>query len=207
MRIRDSEQDDDKIAAEYRESNRYKLPTTLLWKGADINFPAHSHHGRNAIQAAAEAGSMEVVEKLLKHGANVNAEPARERGGTALQFAASGGFFRICRRLLEAGADVNALGSEYFGWTALEGAAYQGRLDVVQLLLHAGADISSRESNQYRRAVGLSWYGGHRTLAMFLQNYKKEKCGASECQPLEEILRDPTAHPDSLWREPLHSEG
>jgi len=38
MRIRDSEQDDDKIAAEYRESNRYKLPTTLLWKGADINF-------------------------------------------------------------------------------------------------------------------------------------------------------------------------
>ena len=187
----------------YRDSSLVDL---LIAKGADINFPAHSHYGRNAIQAAAEAGAIEVVEKLLKHGANVNAEPARERGATALQFAASNGFFRICRRLLEAGADVNAPGSEYFGWTALEGAAYRGRLDIVQLLLHAGADVCGRESKQYRRAVGLSWYAGHRTLAMFLQNYKKEKYGASECQPLEEILHDPTAHPDSLWKESLQSE-
>jgi ATP-binding cassette subfamily B (MDR/TAP) protein 1 len=38
MRIGDSEEDDDKIAATYSESNRYTLPTTLLWKGADIDF-------------------------------------------------------------------------------------------------------------------------------------------------------------------------
>jgi ATP-binding cassette subfamily B (MDR/TAP) protein 1 len=38
MRIRDSEDDDDKIAAAYNEKYRYTLPTTLLWKGADIDF-------------------------------------------------------------------------------------------------------------------------------------------------------------------------
>ena len=38
MRVHDSEEDDEKIVAKYNEINRYTLPTTLLWKGADIEF-------------------------------------------------------------------------------------------------------------------------------------------------------------------------
>ncbi|KAF2679024.1 ABC multidrug transporter-like protein [Lentithecium fluviatile CBS 122367] len=38
MRVRDSDDDDDAITAKYNEANRYTLPASLLWKGADIEF-------------------------------------------------------------------------------------------------------------------------------------------------------------------------
>jgi ATP-binding cassette subfamily B (MDR/TAP) protein 1 len=38
MRIRDTEEDDEKIAANYSNSSRFTLPTTVIWKGADIDF-------------------------------------------------------------------------------------------------------------------------------------------------------------------------
>ena len=55
---------------------------------------------------AAEAGKLEMVEKLLGSGVNVN-EQADDQS-TALHHAAQEGHVEVARRLIEAGADINA---------------------------------------------------------------------------------------------------
>ena len=55
---------------------------------------------------AAEAGELEVVEKLLGSGVDVN-EKANDQS-TALHLAAQEGHVEVARRLIEAGADISA---------------------------------------------------------------------------------------------------
>ena len=54
---------------------------------------------------AAEAGELEVVEKLL--GSGVDVEQSDDQS-TALHLAAQEGHVEVARRLIEAGADINA---------------------------------------------------------------------------------------------------
>ncbi|KAH6874420.1 ankyrin repeat-containing domain protein [Thelonectria olida] len=63
----------------------------LVYRGADINFPASENEkcgGRTALQAAAERGNDEVVEYLLQAGADIHAPPGKGSGITVLEGAA-----------------------------------------------------------------------------------------------------------------------
>jgi ankyrin repeat protein len=99
---------------------------------------AAKYKGRTALQAAAEGGHLEVVQRLLEAKADVNAAGS-DGGRTALQAAAGGGHLEVVQRLLEAKADVNAAAGTYFGRTALEAAAEGGHLQIVALLKSSGA--------------------------------------------------------------------
>lgn len=52
----------------------------LLAAKANVNAEAAEFDGRTALQAAADGGHLEVVERLLTANANVNAEAAANRG-------------------------------------------------------------------------------------------------------------------------------
>ena len=95
----------------------------------------------SALQSAAGAGHLDIVQRLLSLGANVSAEAAEDDGRTALQAAAEGGHLSIIERLLLEHADVNALRARIKGKTALEAAAGDGHLAVVERLLQANADL------------------------------------------------------------------
>jgi ankyrin repeat protein len=93
----------------------------MLAAKANVNAAATGYGGRTALQAAAEGGRLEVVEKLLAANADINAAGAAGYSGrTAMQAAAGGSHFDVVERLLTANADVNA-GSD--GLTALQAAA------------------------------------------------------------------------------------
>ena len=168
-----------------------ELVDMLLRAGADVNAAPHEYRGATALQSAAKENNIAIVHTLLAAGAFVNAEPAMYRGATALQLAAANGNFAIAGALLDAGAEINALPAKIAGFTALEGAALYGRLDMVRFLLNAGADITGPTNPQYRRAVGMAWMEGHITLAAYLQEYKANIYGKTECEPLDKILAAP----------------
>ncbi|KAH7146763.1 ankyrin repeat-containing domain protein, partial [Dactylonectria estremocensis] len=69
--------------------------------GADVNVAAAGYDGRTALQAAAQGGHLEVVEKLLAVGADVNGAAARDVGQTALQAADGRGHLEVVENLLE----------------------------------------------------------------------------------------------------------
>ena len=87
----------------------------LLAANADVNAAA-GYCGQTALQAAAGAGHLEVVERLLAANADVNAATA-DYGQTALQAAARAGHLEVVERLLAANADIKAAG--YYDRTAL----------------------------------------------------------------------------------------
>jgi ankyrin repeat protein len=180
-------------------SNNYELAAFLLRKGADANAPAFGscgnsskrYQGRTALQAAAENNASGMVDFLLRANADVNAAPSKYRGATAVQFAAARGNFAIVQTLIDAGADIDAPAAAIAGFTALEGAAMNGRLDMVGFLLNSGADVAGYYNGQFRRAVGIAWLRGHYALSKYLQDYKRQKLGSADCQPLDEILEFP----------------
>ena len=96
---------------------------------------AAGHGGQTALQAAAEGGYLEVVERLLA--ANANASAAAGHGGrTALQAAAGGGHLEVVERLLVANANVNTTSYGGYGRTALQAAAGH---EAVMMVLRAAA--------------------------------------------------------------------
>ena len=121
--------------------------------GADIFLPAEWRIRRTPLQAAAQAGSMDIVEYLLGQGVSPNQAPAKIAGGTALQLAAIKGHIGIAAALLDVGAEINAKPAVMDGRTAFEGATEHGRIEMMLFLVHHGADLLADDSRQYRRAV------------------------------------------------------
>ncbi|KAI2763075.1 hypothetical protein DTO006G1_2214 [Penicillium roqueforti] len=118
--------------------------------------------GQTALQAAAQGGHLQVVERLLAATANVNAPAAEGNGRTALQAAAQGGHLKVVERLLAATANVNAPAAEGNGRTALQAAAEGGHLQVVERLLAAKADINAPPGEiNGRTALQAAAEGGH----------------------------------------------
>jgi ankyrin repeat protein len=114
------------------------------------------------LQAAAEGGHLDVVERLLASKADVNAAAAKDLGCTALQAAAGGGHLDVVERLLAAKADVNAAAVLHYGRTALQAAAGGGHLDVVERLLAAKADVNAAAAEDFgRTALQAAAEGGH----------------------------------------------
>ena len=63
----------------------------LLEESSDVNAPGSYHEGRAAIQAAAESGHINTVERLLGRGIEVNAPASARQWRAALQGAAKSG--------------------------------------------------------------------------------------------------------------------
>ncbi|KAI5810847.1 ankyrin repeat-containing domain protein [Pyronema omphalodes] len=135
----------------------------LLDRGVDISAGENRRQGvRTALQAAAGAGHLEVVNQLLRVQADVNAEPSKEDGRTALQAAAEGGHLDVVNRLLESNADINAIPCFWHGRTALQAAAGGGHFDVVNRLLEFNADVNAEPSKEDgRTALQAAAGGGH----------------------------------------------
>lgn len=116
---------------------------------------AKDDEGATALTAAAEAGDVDLVQKLLADGADVNSHDGD--GWTALMSATAAGHRQIVELLLSAGADVNA--KTNFGLTALMSAAGSGRTEVVELLVEKGADIKAKDNNTWTALIWASSEG------------------------------------------------
>ncbi|OAL46403.1 ankyrin, partial [Pyrenochaeta sp. DS3sAY3a] len=121
--------------------------------GANLSSPARLGRSRTPLQAAAESGSMEIVEYLLKQGVDPNEAPALNRGATALQLSAMKGFLGVAAILVEYGANVNAPPSLIDGRTCFEGAVEHGRIEMMMFLFQNKANLLSNNRLQYSRAV------------------------------------------------------
>jgi ankyrin repeat protein len=123
------------------------------------------------LRDAAEAGHLEVVQKLLDSKANINA--ADFKGRTALQAAAGGGHLEVVQKLLDSKADINAVYG--YGRTALQAAAGGGHLEVVQKLLDLKADINAVAASRYgRTALQAAAGGGHLEVVQKLLDSKAD---------------------------------
>lgn len=118
----------------------------LLRRGADINacttnenFPAGT-----ALQAACEAGKLEIVELLLKHNANPDLGAGPQT--CPLIAAATRGEDEIVELLVNAKAKVNVFGGSEVGTPLTVGAVFLKK-ESLELLLKAGAGIDLKEAD------------------------------------------------------------
>lgn len=122
------------------ELDAYSLnPGKKAGKVQERDAPLTDKSSRTALQAVAQDGHIEVVEKPLAAKADVAATSARERY-TALQIAIRDGHEDKVQMLLDAGADVDAQNAE--SDTALQIATTRGHEKIVQMLLDAGANAN-----------------------------------------------------------------
>ncbi len=149
------------------------LVEALLRHGAPGNELLPS--GSTPLDAAASAGSVDVVRVLLDNNADPNISG---RNGTApLEDASLKGFDAIVGMLLDHGALVNRLNSGS-GTTALYAAAAFGKGKVVKLLLSRGANPSLCGNNRkspYQAAVE----NGYSEVATQIRDHG----GARSCEP------------------------
>ncbi|KAH7146356.1 hypothetical protein EDB81DRAFT_869162 [Dactylonectria macrodidyma] len=124
--------------------NRFHICEMLVEAGVPIN--EHGLGGMNALQAAAEEGSMKLMRYLVNQGADVNLPASNHGGRTALQAAVSQGRPWVVNWLIEAGADLEAAPSIHAGISVLEAAVHgihctEDR-DSFRYLLELGAPVN-----------------------------------------------------------------
>jgi hypothetical protein len=150
----------------------------LVENGADIHAPAStSRDGRTALQAAAEAGHLDVVDYLLDRGADPNQRRAC-CGLTALEAAVQPGHtknFSITTQLLQAGAQValpsDALHCNHCRYQSAIGlAARIGSLDLVELLMRAESAEDGTRQIRYENALKEARENNHYMIMGVLQH-------------------------------------
>jgi ankyrin repeat protein len=159
----------------------------LLDAGADVN--AQGGEYGNALYAAVEQGSEQVVKMLLDAGADVNAQGGEY--GNALYAAVSRGSEQVVKMLLDAGADVNAQGGEY--GNALYAAVEQGSEQVVKMLLDAGADVNT-QGGEYGNALRAAKRNNdEKVVKMLLSHRADADAGRKEEQPVAVLPKSPAS--------------
>jgi ankyrin repeat protein len=144
-----------------------KIVEELLKRGADVNactannnFPAGT-----ALQAAAEAGKLDIVKLLLKQN-NVNPSLGPGLHTSPLIAATERGEDKIVELLIEAHANVNVFGG-FDGSTPLIKAALYLPKESVELILKAGAYINTSD-NEGDTALMAAAYRGDRDCVEYL---------------------------------------
>jgi ankyrin repeat protein len=107
----------------------------LLDSGANVNSISPTEESITALEAASNAGHLDIVETLLRRGAEIDGNPG-SRIGTALKCAVVNGHAGVAFALLEAGADPTLAHSDE-SESPLVKAAVNGRIDMLQMLLNA----------------------------------------------------------------------
>lgn len=116
-------------------------------------------------------GNTELVKKCIKGGIDPN---SKYRGNdTALMIASNYGHIDIVRYLLSIKVNMDET-TKGANTSALIMAAGRGHLDVVRLLAEAGADITIKNQGD-RTAAEQAYYWGHREVANYLTNFKRQK--------------------------------
>lgn len=134
---------------------------------------------------AAEAGELEVVEKLLGSGVDVN-EQADDQS-TALHLAAQEGHVDVARRLIEAGADINAKDDidqtpgdrarfwkqdkvlELLDSNSILEAARQGDLQTVLAQLESGVDVNHANASGDTALTYAAFMGHAEVVALLIK--------------------------------------
>jgi ankyrin repeat protein len=119
-------------------ANDGRAVAALLRRGVDPNTTIE--RGDPALLAAAQDGSLEVVQALLKGRAKVDIRNAY--GDTPIMVASLKGHLAIVKALRAAGASIN-----HPGWTPLLYAAVAGQDQIIDYLLSAGADVGTIAPN------------------------------------------------------------
>ncbi|KAG8162811.1 hypothetical protein KVR01_007289 [Diaporthe batatas] len=167
-----------------------ELVNEMLYRGVDIDAYYHKngrHKVRNALQAAAERCSEELVVLLLQKGADVNALARGHYGRTALQAICDYGprspaqqvqQINIINLLLSHGADVNAHARGQCGRTALQAicdydprspAEHGQQINIINHLLTHGANVNAAPARRGgRTAMQLAAERGRLEIVMLL---------------------------------------
>uniref|UniRef100_W5LDH3 Kinase D interacting substrate 220 n=1 Tax=Astyanax mexicanus TaxID=7994 RepID=W5LDH3_ASTMX len=133
---------------------------------------SRSENGQTPLMAAAEQGSLEIVQELIRRGANVNLDDVD--CWTALVSAAKEGHVEVVKELLDNNANVEH--RDMGGWTALMWAAYKGRVEVARLLLEKGANPSITGQYSVYPIIWAAGRGHAEIVRLLLQHGAKVNC-------------------------------
>jgi ankyrin repeat protein len=129
-------------AAASSSSPDMELLKFLVDNGADVNAAAGVCGGITAVQGAAIAGSIPVVQYLWGKGADVNGRPAIKEGRTAIEAAAEHGRLDTVQLLLNYGAKGDVVQGKGFK-RAIDLAQKNNHSEVARLLRSAQRDMES----------------------------------------------------------------
>lgn len=126
----------------------HQMAAILIKAGAKLDVPDHG--GATAVQLAAYAGSVNVLDHLLKADSSQDIDHmAFAYGMSAFHFAVRNGHVRVVERLIDAGADLTHKTEN--GLTALHIAAEEGDVSMIKLLVKYGAadmHVTAEETGQ-----------------------------------------------------------
>ena len=151
--------DYDKVLRQALKSCNFKVAEHLLEKGAGVNR-VYDRFERTSLVAAAESGSISIVQLMLKKGADVSGKTGEE----SLLAASKYGSTELVQLLLEAGVDV----SSEKGQASIVAAAKCGSTELVKLLLKNGADASGKTGEE--SLVAAAKCGSTELVKLLLKN-------------------------------------
>uniref|UniRef100_A0A8B9RNY9 Kinase D-interacting substrate 220a n=1 Tax=Astyanax mexicanus TaxID=7994 RepID=A0A8B9RNY9_ASTMX len=148
------------------------LPPGWLASALSVGDREPRRNGQTPLMAAAEQGSLEIVQELIRRGANVNLDDVD--CWTALVSAAKEGHVEVVKELLDNNANVEH--RDMGGWTALMWAAYKGRVEVARLLLEKGANPSITGQYSVYPIIWAAGRGHAEIVRLLLQHGAKVNC-------------------------------
>uniref|UniRef100_A0A8B9LU83 Kinase D-interacting substrate 220a n=1 Tax=Astyanax mexicanus TaxID=7994 RepID=A0A8B9LU83_ASTMX len=148
------------------------MPLILAVDLQYVPLSVHIQNGQTPLMAAAEQGSLEIVQELIRRGANVNLDDVD--CWTALVSAAKEGHVEVVKELLDNNANVEH--RDMGGWTALMWAAYKGRVEVARLLLEKGANPSITGQYSVYPIIWAAGRGHAEIVRLLLQHGAKVNC-------------------------------
>jgi ankyrin repeat protein len=154
------------------QSGNLTVVERLVEGGAALRI--FDQFGRGLVSYAAAGGNPAIVTYFLERGSSL--ERVDDEGFTPLHLAASA---QVASVLLEAGLAMERKTRR--GLTALHYQAFQGRRDVVECLLETGAILEADEASRRRPSAWASW-GGHPSLAAFLEEHERQAVLSSRGQ-------------------------
>jgi ankyrin repeat protein len=112
---------------------------------AGVAVDSVTDYGYSALDLAAEAGNLQIINLLLEAGADVD----YSQESSPLHMAVKSGHVDVVKHLIEAGANLEIEADD--GITPLMEAVERGELEIIRLLVEAGADFQA--TDRYGKSV------------------------------------------------------